>query len=80
MKGTGIVPGVSEQQADLARSIETEGPSGESKPEADTVQRRPGEPHPYMLQRNPPNLWILVALTVFSLLLAFLILAVTVVL
>jgi hypothetical protein len=40
----------------------------------------PGEPHPYLLQRNPPNLWILVALTVFSLALAVLVLAVTIVL
>jgi hypothetical protein len=44
------------------------------------ARRLPGEPHPYMLQRNPPNLWILVALTVFSLALAFLILGLTVVL
>jgi hypothetical protein len=40
----------------------------------------PGEPHPYMLQRNPPNLWILAAMTVFSLALAILVLAVTVLL
>jgi hypothetical protein len=33
-----------------------------------------------MLQRNPPNLWILVALTVFSLVLTIVILALTVVL
>jgi hypothetical protein len=43
-------------------------------------RRLPGEPHPYMLQRNPPNLWILVALTVFSLALTLLVLALTVVL
>jgi hypothetical protein len=43
-------------------------------------RRQPGEPHPYMLQRNPPNLWILVALTVFSLALTVLILALTVIL
>ena len=43
-------------------------------------RRLHGEPHPYMLQRNPPNLWILVALTVFSLALAFLLLGLTVVL
>jgi hypothetical protein len=45
-----------------------------------TPRRQPGEPHPYMLQRNPPNLWILVALTVFSLALTVVILALTVVL
>jgi hypothetical protein len=44
------------------------------------ARRQPGEPHPYMLQRNPPNLWILVALTVFSLALTVVILALTVVL
>lgn len=43
-------------------------------------RRQPGEPHPYMLQRNPPNLWILVALTVLSLAVTFLVLALTVVL
>ena len=43
-------------------------------------RRQPGEPHPYMLQRNPPNLWILVALTIFSLALTALILALTVLL
>ena len=49
-------------------------------PEPQPARRLPGEPHPYMLQRNPPNLWILVWLTVFSLGLAVLILALTVVL
>ena len=44
-----------------------------------STRRLPGEPHPYMLQRNPPNLWILVALTAVSLALAFLIMALTVV-
>ena len=44
------------------------------------LRRQPGEPHPYMLQRNPPNLWILVVLTVFSLALTVVILALTVVL
>jgi len=44
------------------------------------ARRLPGEPHPYMLQRNPPNLWILVWLTVFSLGLAALVMALTVVL
>jgi hypothetical protein len=43
-------------------------------------RRQPGEPHPYMLQRNPPNLWILVALTIFSLALTVLILTLTVLL
>jgi hypothetical protein len=49
-------------------------------PTAEPPRRLPGEPHPYMLQRNPPNLWILVALTIFSLALSGLILALTVLL
>jgi hypothetical protein len=49
-------------------------------PEAFVPRRRPGEPHPYMLQRNPPNLWILVFMTVFSLVMAVVVLAVTIVL
>jgi hypothetical protein len=55
------------------------GPAG-TTPEAQPTRRLPGEPHPYMLQRNPPNLWILVWLTVFSLGLTVLVLALTVVL
>jgi hypothetical protein len=43
-------------------------------------RRQPGDPHPYMLQRNPPNLWILVLVTVFSLGLTALIMALTVML
>jgi hypothetical protein len=57
--------------------------AGAHEREADVPEqprRQPGEPHPYMLQRNPPNLWILVALTIFSLALTGLILALTVVL
>jgi hypothetical protein len=49
-------------------------------PEAFVPRRRPGEPHPYMLQRNPPNLWILVWMTVFSLVVAVAVIAITVVL
>jgi hypothetical protein len=49
-------------------------------PESQPARRLAGEPHPYMLQRNPPNLWILVWLTIFSLGLTVLIIALTVVL
>ena len=49
--------------------------------DAPTLPRRqPGEPHPYMLQRNPPNLWILVVITIFSLVLAAVIMVLTVLL
>ena len=43
-----------------------------------TPRRQPGEPHPYMLQRNPPNLWILVAITIFSLVLTVIVMALTI--
>lgn len=55
-------------------------PDGEMPSMPFVPRRQPGEPHPYMLQRNPPNLWILVALTIFSLALTVLIMALTVVL
>ena len=67
---------MSEQETERPGQIGA-GPAFEPE---DIARRRPGEPHPYMLQRNPPNLWILVGLTIFSLLLAVLVLAVTVVL
>jgi hypothetical protein len=47
---------------------------------SESPRRQPGEPHPYMLQRNAPNLWILVALTILSLALTVLILALTILL
>jgi hypothetical protein len=71
---SGIVPGVTDQPGSPSHS-----PTDVS-PESQPARRLPGEPHPYMLQRNPPNLWILVWLTVFSLGLTVLILALTVVL
>ena len=66
-----IVLGVNEQQTSLPEN---------EMPVNDAPRRRPGDPHPYMLRRNPPNLWILVVMTVFSLLMAALVLAVTIVL
>jgi hypothetical protein len=62
--------------ADDAEAAQTNLEDTASQP----IRRLPGEPHPYMLQRNPPNLWILVWLTVFSLGLTVLVLALTVVL
>ena len=81
-------PGVTDQPAppsrgpDLAEPASTTNPTpteheGTASP---PPRRQPGEPHPYMLQRNPPNLWILVALTIFSLVLTAVILALTVIL
>ena len=70
-------PGVSEQQADLSERADA---SDAGDAEAFVPRRRSGEPHPYMLQRNPPNLWILVFMTVFSLVMAVVVLAVTIVL
>ncbi|MFN8633960.1 MAG: hypothetical protein U0893_08910 [Chloroflexota bacterium] len=56
--------------------------NGTSDDDAELSERRrlPGEPHPYMLQRNPPNLWILVWMTVGSLVTAAIVLALTVLL
>jgi hypothetical protein len=66
------LPGVQDLGVDGAHS------TGDA--DSGPARRLPGEPHPYMLQRNPPNLWILVWLTIFSLGLAALVLALTVVL
>lgn len=68
---------MNEHQPDLSADVDA-GEAGD--PEAFVPRRRPGEPHPYMLQRNPPNLWILVFMTVFSLVVAVVVLAVTIVL
>ena len=72
-----LPPGVSLDQPDSTASSSKTGDEGAAP---QPPRRQPGEPHPYMLQRNPPNLWILVALTVFSLALTVLILALTVIL
>jgi len=79
---------VTEQPASPPRGPDLAEPAGTADPDttdhehgaAQPSRRQPGDPHPYMLQRNPPNLWILVALTVFSLALTVLILALTVLL
>ena len=73
----GYSPGVTEQPASPPRGPDLAEPAGAAP---QPPRRQPGEPHPYMLQRNPPNLWILVALTIFSLALTVLILALTVLL
>ncbi|MCC6179486.1 MAG: hypothetical protein IT305_29605 [Chloroflexi bacterium] len=49
-------------------------------PAAERVRRLPGEPHPYMRPRNPPNLWILVWMTILSLGVAGLVITITVLL
>ena len=75
-------PTSSPRGADLAESADLAEP-GLNEQEGTVPQpprRQPGEPHPYMLRRNPPNLWILVALTIFSLALTALIMALTVLL
>jgi hypothetical protein len=85
---SGIVPGVTEQPASPPRAAnlaESDPPvnpavTGQEGAAPQPPRRQPGDPHPYMLQRNPPNLWILVALTLFSLALTVLILALTVLL
>ena len=54
-----FLPGIKDLGIDGAHPAEDQAP--------EPARRLPGEPHPYMLQRNPPNLWILVWLTIFSL-------------
>ena len=84
----GYSPGVTEQPASPPRGPDLAEPAGAADPSMtdhdgaapQLPRRQPGEPHPYMLQRNPPNLWILVALTIFSLALTVVILALTVLL
>ena len=56
------------------------GADGEFTPAELLSRRQPGDPHPYMLQRNPPNLWILAAMTVGSLVMAAVVLVLTVLL
>jgi hypothetical protein len=41
-------------------------------------RRQPGDPHPYMLQRNPPNLWFLAMMTAIALVVALVVMILTV--
>lgn len=41
-------------------------------------RRQPGDPHPYMLQRNPPNLWFLAVMTAIALAVALVVMLLTV--
>ena len=41
------------------------------------VRRRPGEPHPYVEERRPPNLWLLAMMTAIALVVAVAIMALT---
>ena len=53
---------------------------GEFTPAELLSRRQPGDPHRYMLQRNPPNLWILAAMTAGALVAAVIVLVLTVLL
>ena len=41
------------------------------------VRRQPGEPHPYVEERRPPNLWLLAMMTAIALVVALTIMALT---
>ncbi len=41
------------------------------------VRRQPGEPHPYMEERRPPNLWLLAMMTAIALVVALVVMALT---
>ena len=56
------------------------GADGEFTPAELLSRRQPGDPHPYMLQRNPPNLWMLAAMTAGALVTAVIVLALTILL
>lgn len=79
-------PGVTDREQQPATPNPLPGQTQDALPDGEmpsmpfVPRREPGEPHPYMLQRNPPNLWILVAITIFSLILTVAILALTVLL
>lgn len=57
----------------------------EQQPRPDAAQttdpprprRQPGEPHPYVEERRPPNLWLLAVMTVIALAVALLVMALT---
>jgi len=75
---------VSEQPADTSvrppPPNAASGADGEFTPAELLPRRQPGEPHPYMLERNPPNLWILFWMTVGSLVVAAVVMVLTVLL
>ena len=56
------------------------GADGEFTPAELLPRRQPGEPHPHMQERNPPNLWMLVWMTVGSLAVAAIVMVLTVLL
>jgi hypothetical protein len=60
--------------------VAASGADGEFTPAELLSRRQPGDPHPYMLQRNPPNLWILAAMTAGALVTAVIVLVLTVLL
>lgn len=73
---------MSQQPADPASAQTPTDADGEFTPAPllPLPRRQPGEPHPYMLERNPPNLWMLVFMTVGSLVTAAIVMVLTVLL
>ena len=54
---------------------------GEFTPAELLSPRQPGEPHPYMPEhRNPPNLWMLAAMTAGALIVAAVVMVLTILL
>ena len=66
-------PRVDEQQ----RPAEPPTPDDAVTPDPPRVRRPVGEPHPYVEERRPPNLLLLVIITAISLVLALLVMALT---
>ena len=69
-----IVPGVDEQQP---RPAEPTTPDDAITTGPPRTRRQPGEPHPYVEERRPPNLWLLAVMTAIALVVALLVMALT---
>lgn len=66
-------PSVDEQQ----RPAEPLAPDDAVTTDPPRVRRQPGEPHPYVEERRPPNLWLLAMMTAIALVVALAIMALT---
>ena len=66
-------PGVDEHQ----RPAEPHPPDDAVATDPPRVRRQPGEPRPYVEERRPPNLWLLVMMTAIALVAALGIMALT---
>ncbi len=59
------------------RPVEPPAPDDAATTDPPHIRRQPGEPHPYVEERRPPNLWLLAVMTAIALVVALIILALT---